>query len=190
MIRKILPWIVFIWFAFFVNCETSQIIIHKKPETSFNKYSAILIEVDDNGITNGYSVGNQIRTNLKEKLGFKINLQLLNGDISPDKKMKDFLKLTLKIIALEDKSRTDPLSLVVLFSVGLLLQTPIPSTNHQKRIAGDAGIELEGEFFDTKTKSIHSKFNIKETSAFSGSPDNFIEAASTKIANFILENSK
>jgi hypothetical protein len=165
MIEKKILCIVFIWFACFVNCFTSEIIVHKKPDTSFNKYSAILIEVDDNGITNGYSVGNQIRFALQAKLASNFKPEVFISNSASFKKINDSLIVTLRIFDYKEG-------------------------NKQGMRAGYASfekIELEVEFIDTKTKSIQSKFLVHEE-GFVITTDQMVEIAAEKIANFILEN--
>ncbi len=160
--------------SMFTNCASGELKVAKKSDSSFSKYSAIQIAVDDGGVTNGAALGNDIRTKVLGKLASKIKSEIFITDAPSDKKIKDFLKLTLKILAFKDVTKMDRQQ------VGAL--------------AGRANLSLDGEFIDTKTKSVLSKFNVEETSsggsAFAGVTDDIVEAASEKIANFILENSK
>ena len=157
------------------NCSASgALVVEKKPEISFITHSAIQIKSESANVTNGGGVINQIQSNIIMKLKDRVKAEIFTDDNPTNKKIKDFIKLNIKLTSFKDVTKADRL-LIGAF-------------------AGRAMVTIEGELTDTKTKNTVSKFKVEEVSsggtALAGTTDDVIEAASSRIVDFILENSK
>lgn len=111
---------------------------------------------------------------MSAKLQDKLKIEIFTGDSPTNKKIKDFIKLNITLTAFKD------------VTVGQRVLVGA--------MAGRAVLYINGELTDTKGKNTVSKFKVEETSsggtAFAGTTDDVIEAASNRIVDFILENSK
>lgn len=157
------------------NCSASgALVVEKKPEISFITHSAIQIKSESMDTTDGLGIINQIQSNVIMKLKDRVKAEIFNEDNPINKKIKDFIKLNIKLTSFKSVTRSERAL------IGAL--------------AGRAMVNIEGELTDTKAKNTISKFKVEEISSggsiFAGTIDDVIEAASNRIVEFILENSK